>query len=224
MSEESGFGAFSVNTSHLEPNASWMAIRQKLDWLQKSKFTHNDVLGVFLSDEAGRDHAMGPVLVSITNRSFGLINGFSVMVKRRNAVCAYPLLRLQLDNALRLHAFELVDDQLEFVLAVLDGGQINHMNSRDGRKLTDKFLHTSLAARFPWVSRAYEEACGFVHYSKTHINASLDPYFSNGNDKVMTVRDEGPVWPDPYVIEAIDSFIEATKCAIELTQDWIARK
>ena len=54
---------------------------------------------------------MAPVLVSIANRSFGLINGFSVMVQRRNAVCAYPLLRLQLDNALRLHASELVDDQ-----------------------------------------------------------------------------------------------------------------
>ena len=167
---------------------------------------------------------MGVVLVSMTNRSFGLINGFSVMVQRRNAVCAYPLLRLQLDNALRLHAFELVDDQQAVILELLNGRQINHMVSRDGMKLTDKLLHTSLAARFPWVSETYEQACGFVHYSDAHINASVDPFFSFGNDKVMAVRDEGPYWPDRHVVGAVEAFTAATNCLIELTRDWIARK
>ena len=224
MSSGAGFDSFSVDTGNPEPDAALTAISQRLEWLQASKHAHNDILGDFLCDEVGNLHPIAPVLVSIANRSFGLISGFGAMVRRRNATCAYPLLRVQIDTALRLHAFELVDDQQELLLAILDGGQINHMTSRGGKKFTDKFLHTSLSTRYPWISRSYEEACGFVHFSKDVINSAVDPFFSRGDDKIMSVRDEGPVWPDAYVIEALDAFIAATKCVMDLTRDWTARK
>src|SRR5436309_1171588 len=57
--------------------------------------------------------------IAALNRSAGLCSGFRQLIRSRNFICAAPLIRLQIDNALRLYAGSIVRDPRGYALSVL---------------------------------------------------------------------------------------------------------
>jgi hypothetical protein len=107
-------------------------------------------------------------VVAALNRSLALIDGFSRIIPD-NYICAVPLVRLQLDCALRFSALFLVADQEAFARRVCAGEQINKLEDRDGQKMQDAYLVRKLNAQYPGVNMCYEDGCGYVHFSDAHI-------------------------------------------------------
>lgn len=106
---------------------------------------------------------------SIANRAIALNRGYYMLAKANNYVTAISLIRLQIDNCLRLYAMSLVDDPSDFYEKVLGGGEVRDLSDRDGKKMTDNYLVTKLDALFPRFKLLYKNTSGFVHFSNEHL-------------------------------------------------------
>lgn len=186
--------------------ASEMAIPQAMvdAYQNRSAITHADF------------YAMG-----IARRATALSSGFRSMVQLRNSLCAVPIVRMQLDTALRLYAGFFVSDHLAFCDAVFRGARINKLMADDGQKMMDTYLVNRVAIRNPWIKAVYDYTSGYVHFSSKHIFEALKSDGSGGFKMV--------IGPDDYDREPID-FKEPMRCMHHLNLiiecalvDWLER-
>jgi hypothetical protein len=117
----------------------------------------------------GRLYKGSHFIFSIANRAIALNRGYYVLVKANNYVTAIALIRLQIDNCLRLYAMTLVDDPRDFYEKVLGGSEVRDLVDRDGKKMTDNYLVTKLDELFPKFKLLYKNTSGFVHFSNEHF-------------------------------------------------------
>ncbi|UQT49356.1 hypothetical protein M5E87_05605 [Flavonifractor plautii] len=80
---------------------------------------------------------------ALLNRSQQLTDGFIAMVKARNLTCAAALLRLQLDNCMRLYALYIAEDRKGFINSLMDGGKIDKLRDKSGQQMQDWYLKKS---------------------------------------------------------------------------------
>lgn len=106
---------------------------------------------------------------SIANRAIAINRGYFILAKANNYVTAISLIRLQIDNCLRLYAMSLVEDSKDFYEKVLGGAEVRDLLDRDGKKMTDNYLVTKLDELFPKFKLLYKNTSGFVHFSNEHF-------------------------------------------------------
>jgi len=117
------------------------------------------------------------VLLSVLNRSLDLVAGFTWAYDRWNLSTAAPIVRMQVDNVLRLALLAkapagLVTDVL------LSGKPLNKEKdplARPGEKyrLTDHRPRDHTRDRFPWLDLVYEKSSGWVHFSSVHTGVTM---------------------------------------------------
>lgn len=117
----------------------------------------------------GRLYKGSHFLFSIANRAIALNRGYYILAKANNYVTAISLIRLQIDNCLRLYAMTLVEDPRDFYEKVLGGSEIRNLLDRDGNKMTDNYLVTKLDSLYPKFKLLYKNTSGFVHFSNEHM-------------------------------------------------------
>lgn len=111
--------------------------------------------------------------IGIVRRATALSSGFRSMVELRNGLCALPIVRMQLDTALRLYAGFFVSDHFAFCQAVINGTKITQLKADDGSKMFDNYLLKRVAQTNPWMLDVYELTSGHVHFSHRHIREAL---------------------------------------------------
>ena len=107
------------------------------------------------------------------DRSIRLASGFILMLENRNLTCAGALLRLQMDNCLRLFALSIAEDEETAINTILEGGNIGKLKDKNGEKMTDGHLKDELEKyddRFPAV---YDNTSGFIHFSSKAVFQSI---------------------------------------------------
>src|SRR5258705_9771042 len=72
--------------------------------------------------------------IAVIKRSSVLIEGFITLLNANNYIAAAHLVRLHLDNYLRLYAIWMVEDALDFAKDILAGAQINQIKDRKGKE------------------------------------------------------------------------------------------
>jgi hypothetical protein len=112
--------------------------------------------------------------LGVARRATALSAGFRAMVDQRKSLCALPIVRMQLDTALRLYAGFFAPDHRAFCRRVMDGDRIDRIKADDGQRMNDKYLCRRVAQRNPWMNDVYELTSGYVHLSERHISAVLD--------------------------------------------------
>lgn len=160
------------------------------------------------------------------NRSLCLSRAFDELIKHSNFIAAAPLLRLQLDNALRLFALTLVSNPHELASKVFEGTPIRKMRDRDNVLMTDKHLSDKLNQVYPWVKRVYENTSGYIHLSDKHIwnmtrLESSDPKLTLSS---MKISDSDSFVPESIYAEALESYSEITKIIYTLLDGWVFTK
>lgn len=80
------------------------------------------------------------VLIGIINRSIDLIGGFLIVLDDWNLICSAPIVRLQLDNLLRLNYFSGLENLDEISKKLFSGEQFGKINDTEGKPLTDARL------------------------------------------------------------------------------------
>jgi hypothetical protein len=160
---------------------------------------------------------------AVLNRSLALIEGFCSLISNRNFLAAAPLLRLQLDNLLRLSAAWQVDNPHAFVTDVLSGKHIRNIQDRHGNKMTDGYLVDLLAKEDDQIKSVYENTSAFIHLSDKHIFA----IFSHAAEERTLNIQIGPDahrLPDDKFLEAVIAFGHYTKLVLKYVHGWAFTK
>jgi len=114
-------------------------------------------------------YAADLIMFGLMDRNIGLVESMPKLIEDENIHALAPLLRVQLDGLLRIHAFRLVTEPEELAVHVIKGGELRKYKDRDGNKLTDRYLVNSLKDDLPYVESMYDKLCGWVHFSESHI-------------------------------------------------------
>lgn len=187
-----------------------------LDGLRKD---HPKVARYILNATDGEFYPLDILVFAVLNRSASLIKGVTLLVGHNNLICATPLLRLQLDNLLRLHAAQLVGDPHAFATEVIKGTRVADIKDRTNRRMTDRYLVNKLSEDDPRIQKVYEHTSGYVHLSNQHINAALR---LKGNDGRFEMKLDGTDSFDseyPY-LEMMAAFTEITNRLLCLVNSW----
>lgn len=158
----------------------------------------------------GRTH----LILAAIARSRSLIAGFLSLIEDRNRLCAMPLIRLQLDSAMRIHACRLVKSD-DFVRHLLEGGLPNKYPNRGTTDLRDSALHASLTTVHSLASDAYADGSAYVHLSNQHLFAVFDQDELHRRIVRMGDLDTLPQWRDVDVKGALLAMAWVTHVMVE---------
>lgn len=158
------------------------------------------------------------ILCAVANRAISLVDGFLVLAKNDNYLCALPLIRLQLDNSLRFFATSLVKNSNDFFTHFASGKPIKDYLSIDGKKLSDNYLVTQMEQRMQGVKKIYKETSNYIHLSDQHlwiINRCSD----KSHNKTITV---GPnsYFTDSEKIHFIKTMLDVSLIVNIIINDW----
>lgn len=112
------------------------------------------------------------VMFGLMDRNIGLVEAMPELFLSKNIHALAPLLRVQLDGLLRLHAFHLVENMDELASHMIEGKELRKFKDRCGEKLSDRYLVNSLKREMPWVETMYTTLSGWVHLSESHVFAA----------------------------------------------------
>jgi len=182
--------------------AKLSALEQQIIATSKQLFDQNKAM--YLTDF----YVMGAL-----RRILALAKGFRRQIEDRNFLCAAPLVRMQLDTALRVYALSLVANRDETAKQLLDGTPLSKLKDAKGQKLRDAYLVDQLSGSYEWVKPLYAETSGFVHLSERHFFTSIAK--TNDDDRVVhlsiTSEDDGRSEADYY--QVVEAFHESTRLA-----------
>ncbi len=144
-------------------------------------------------------------LCPLLNRSIQLSQGFMALIKQRNLTCAGSMLRLQLDNCMRLYASTIADDQNALIDCIISGGKISNLRDNKGQKMSDKLLKDGLTQYDKQFAVVYDNTSGYIHYSEKSFYQSI----STSNCKEYEISIQISKDPSERVNDALCECAEA---------------
>jgi hypothetical protein len=196
-------------------------LRQPREHLDRLRVHHLDLTGRVIEVDDGRLYLPDLLIVSMMQRSYGLVEAVIDCVDAFNLVAAAPLLRMQLDTMVRAsysaHA-PLADD---VVRALLDGTEFQKMKDAEGQRLTDRRLVELATPHHPWLPAVYKETSGWVHLSINHLRSTWQIAGSQISAGVPLRPD---VIPGELWLELLSAMIKATEELFGYVELWESRK
>lgn len=177
-----------------------------------------------LKAEGGTLYPFDIYVCSILHRALNLTLGFCELLENRNIMCAGSLLRLQIDNCLRLFAGFIVRDPHKFALEVIEGKKISSLKDENGKLMKDYYLVEQLSLDAPWIKPVYKETSGYIHFSEKHIFNSVRALNEENMKIEMKITKFDQNIPDKLYNEAIDAFDSATELLVKYIKGWIFTK
>lgn len=162
------------------------------------------------------------VMFGILDRQIGLIESMPAIFESKNVHALAPLLRIQLDSLLRLHAFRIVKNTDELAKHIIEGKSLRKFKDHGGNKLFDRHLVNTLKPELPWVETMYDTLSGWVHFSESHIFSAIT---EGEEDRTITVgvgsfREDTP---EELFPEAEEALIEIHANTANLIEAYFAR-
>ncbi|MCC3172143.1 hypothetical protein [Streptococcus sanguinis] len=151
-----------------------------------------------------------------------VLDGLSIMLRERNISCSGVLLRVQLDNLMRVFAAFISEDRKKFISSFLEGISINRLKDDDGKLMTDVRLRSRLALYCPKIDKVYKEMSGFVHLSDSAYEKTWWSIQDNGKNVAIGIPAREEL--NPKLLEIADSFIYFVEIEFELFDKVVASK
>jgi hypothetical protein len=164
------------------------------------------------------------IYISAIDRSLALTFGFTTLIRSQNFQAAAHLVRLHLDNFLRLFAMTLVDDQDDFAQKFHSGVEIRKILDRDKEPMSDGYLKRKASQKHYWIDKVYTTTSGYVHLSRQHVMNSLR--FVDPEKQLIehTVGKTDRHVPDKARIDATECMMAITDCLLNLLQNWCSER
>jgi hypothetical protein len=173
-------------------------LREDLEFMRSHILQAHDDLSDIWAKEGSDEFHESIVTLVMLSRSKSLVRGFYDLMLSCNLTTAGALLRLQLDNLLRLVAMFIASDRHEFFHAMMNGENISRLRDASGNRMTDKYLCDRVAVHAPWVSNIYKQASGFIHFSYKHVRATVQGDPAEQRISVWMAEDESHLPDDSY--------------------------
>lgn len=162
------------------------------------------------------------LLFGVLKRVMSMSRGFVQLVRTTNFLCAAPLVRFQLDSALRFYGVLITSDPDHATKEVLGGARIDRMEDDNGKQLRDYHLVKRLSKFYPWVPRIYEQASAYVHLSTTHMFGPVHKVDDDGGTVMMVLTEEDVCAPPDKWLELVVAFRETTQLVGEVFAKWLS--
>lgn len=172
----------------------------------------------------GKMYTIDLLSSSVNNRALQLIKGFVALIKEENFISAIPLIRLQLDNALRFFATTLVSNYNDFFIHYLDGKPIRKFRDAGGKLLTDNYLATTLDQYFPGTLKLYNDASGHIHLSERHFFATTRKTGKEDMTIQMVIGPRANNFEDDDKIDFAITMLEVSKLVLVVVEQWRHQK
>lgn len=166
-------------------------------------------------------YATDLVVTSILNRSLDLTEGFLTTFNRWNLATAAPVVRIQLDNLLRLTLLAIHPSEA-LVDALLGESRLDKLVDPlappgSKVKLTDKRLREHASEHHPWINDAYESTSQWVHFSHHHYQAT---FRDRGDEVDVAIPTSIDGYKLEFLVSLLDSMCRATYSIIELARSF----
>ena len=195
-------------------------IEEKLRILEESEEVFLEEAQSLMEAYGGNVYPLDLLAVAVFNRSISLVSGFCALIRTRNYVCAFPLVRLQVDNLLRFYAAFIVDEPQDFAMSVLDGCKIRDLRDRTGKRMTDAYLKSQMKKIIPWIENIYDEASGFVHLSNRHIFSSIRRSPEDLDCVMFSIGHENQCIPTDVATTAVEAMSQVTLKLLRYLHGW----
>ncbi len=149
------------------------------------------------------------------DRAIHLIDGFLWMLENRNVTCAGALLRLQIDNCLRVYAPYIAENRADVIDTILhEDRRLDTLSDDQGKKMRDGRLKERLAEKYPEVKLIYEKCSGFIHLSDIAFYQTVNRMDEYGIS--LRVGGELPVRYNDTLISLAQAYLHFCKIFVEL--------
>lgn len=167
-------------------------------------------------------HTLDFYILSIINRAISLNKAFILLLENENSLTAISIVRLQLDNALRLNAIKVAENKDDFLNHFFEGKSINKYKENKV-KFTDFYLATQLNVEVPGALDLYNYLCDFIHFSDKHFEATKTKPLNEeamfrvvvGNSDVLNETERNAFY---------DNMISINNTIIRISKEWINTK
>jgi len=207
-----------------KPTDKYPKLQTRYEVIEKQKRAHFELVRKSLTADGSNIYLKDLLIVAVLKRSLDLLDGIICLTNRWNFVAAAPLLRLQLDNLLKLSYIARCKKADELIKAVLEGESFQKLKDSEGKLLFDSRLRDYARPLYPWLDRVYEETSKLIHLSDKHC---FLPIISVDNKARTTTTFVGvgiPNWPG----SEIDNFLNAVSCAtdalLKVVLGWVISK
>ncbi len=206
----------------LKESSAANTLKQKISTLEQLKKAHINRAYKMMDADSRTMYPFDLFATAVYKRSMSLIDGFIKMIPE-NFICAAPLLRLQVDNLLRLYAANRVSVNIhEFAMDVLGGTSIKDMRDKDNpkQKLTDAHLVQKFKHIEPRIESLYKETSGYIHLSEKHIYNSVNITGGAEGKIEAYISEKDQFIKDEERIEAATAMIVITEKLFWLLEGW----
>ncbi len=178
------------------PLEKYPQLKTKFERLREITRSHIDIGHRMLQAANAKIYPPDLVLLAVLKRSIDLLDGMGVLIDRWNFIASAPLLRLQLDNLLKLSYFARADSTNATAHALLSGKPLYKFRDSSGKPLTDARLRQYARRQFPWLDKVYEETSRMIHLSDKHFAMTTTKIVSDEEHIVEFGLGVGtPHWP-----------------------------
>lgn len=200
-------------------------IEKKITELKSKRDEHIEISYQTMKADNGALFPLDFLAIAVHKRSISIINGFCDLLTNNNFICAAPLIRLQIDNLIRLFAATLVENPHTFTNEVISGKHIRNIKDRNGNKMTDFYLVNLISKEHEWIENVYKETSGFIHLSDKHIFSSISKV-KKEKDLLLQfkVGKESEKINDEPILEAIEAMLRATEILLSYLNNWVITK
>ncbi|MFV2104080.1 hypothetical protein [Micromonospora sp. LOL_024] len=189
--------------------------------LDRLRVHHLDLVRRVLEVDGGKVYLPDLLVMSMMQRSYGLVEAVVDCVDGYNLAAAAPLLRMQLDTLVRACYVAHVPLADDVVTAMLKGTEFRRMKDADGKPLTDARLIELAAPHHPWLPPVYKETSGWVHLSLNHLRATWQ---ITGDQISSGVPLRPDVIPGKLWLELLEAMTTATEQLFGYVEMWESRK
>jgi hypothetical protein len=198
---------------------------QGRQWLGQLRDHHIELVRRFLSADGGNLFPLDLFILGVANRSYEILDGYLDSFDKWNVFVAGPLVRLQLDNLVRVSYVAQQPQPHDFVMKLIGGAEFRGLKHSDGERLMDGKLVRLAAPMHPWLPAVYEAASGWVHLSPLHISSPL----TLDKQEERTLRMEFPLrYQDrlsvKFLAEIQGAMTQATEELFGYIEIWEERK
>jgi hypothetical protein len=197
--------------------------RKHLDVL---RWHHVELSRRFLGASNGDIYEIDLVYLGVMVRSYSLVDGFLDAFDTWNPIVAAPLLRMQIDNLVRLSYIARAPSATDVARYVVGGGEFRKLKDQNGMLLTDARLVEHAKPVHPWIEAVFKATSGWVHFSPVHVYAGTRVRRDEGES--ATLEMEIPLRPERIPLSALEELIgamvKATHEVFGYVEVWEQRK
>lgn len=201
-------------------NTNLDSIEKRIKYLKVLQDEHREIAAEMFA-ETEELTTTDFVIFGFLKRSLDIMDGLIVMIKRRNFTVAGALIRMQLDNVLKMNYLEQIQFDFQVSYEIFAGKRFNEIKDSHGQRLTDRRLREYAKAKIPQVDEIYEQTSKLIHYNIKSFFIATQPIDVESREIEIYIGVGNPNLKETHILEILDAAIFLTGQILRITESWI---